>query len=228
MAVTLTERQLRAIMPRSDPTTWLDPLNRAMAEFEIDNRHRVAAFLAQIAHESGELRRVVENLNYSAYGLLRTWPARFPTLERARLYARDPERIADYVYAGRLGNGREASGDGWRYRGRGLIQVTGRGTYREAGTALRLPLEAHPERLASPIPAARSAGWYWKSHLLNPLADDRSGDDDDEDFVVITRKINGGTTGLRERRAYWARARSVLGADWPPSRARRPRRARAT
>ena len=148
--------------------------------------YRVAAFLAQIAHESQELNRLVENLNYSAAALMSTWPKRFPTLADAEPYARQPERIANRAYANRLGNGAEQSGDGWRYRGRGIIQVTGRGNYHEIGAALALPLDVQPELLEQPANAALSASWFWKSHLLNPLADHQTNDIDDADFLTIT------------------------------------------
>jgi putative chitinase len=211
-ALQIAELQLKSIMPAcADTAGWCEVLNATMDPYEINSPHRVAAYLAQIAHESSELNRLVENLNYSAAGLMRTWPNRFPTIAKSQVYARKPEKIANYVYAGRLGNGDETSGDGWRYRGRGLIQITGRENYRAAGVALGLPLDEQPDSLTQPREAARSAAWFWKSHLLNALADHQGGDDDDDDFVRITKKINGGTKGLKERRAYWWRAKQVLG-----------------
>ncbi|MBI5558055.1 MAG: glycoside hydrolase family 19 protein [Deltaproteobacteria bacterium] len=207
----ISEEQLKAIMPKcGDPALWCAPLNDAMDRFAINNPQRAAAFLAQIAHESGELCRLAENLNYAAKRLMQVWPKRFPTLEKAEMYARNPAKLANYVYAKRLGNGDEQSGDGWRYRGRGVIQVTGRGNYRTIGAALGLPLEAEPQRLEQPGAAALSAAYFWQSRGLNELADDRNDDDDDEDFVRISVLINGGKTGLKERRAYWAMAKSVL------------------
>lgn len=196
-------------MPRVDAAQWADPLNLAMARFAIVTPERVAAFLAQIAHESGECRRLVENLNYSAAGLTKTWPHRFPPAMAAQ-YAKQPERIANRAYANRLGNGDEASGDGWTFRGRGVLQTTGRSNYRATGVALQMNLEAHPEQLERPLPAALSAAQFWASRGCNALADSVLGDDDDEDFVRITKIINGGTNGLKERRMYWARARAVL------------------
>ncbi len=213
MTLEVSAEQLTSIMPDcQDPAGWCGPLNAAMSRFQIaDNPYRVAAFLAQIAHESQELNRVVENLNYSAAALMSTWPKRFLTLADAEAYARQPERIANRAYANRLGNGDEPSGDGWRYRGRGLIQMTGRGNYTDVGAALGLPLEAQPELLEQPDNASLSAGWFWKSHLLNPLADHQTNDIDDADFVTITTKINGGNVGLANRRAYWVTARAALG-----------------
>jgi putative chitinase len=207
----LTDVQLKAIMPAApDLVGWCHALNEAMIRFEINSPARVAAFLAQVAHESGELRRLVENLSYTAKRLVDVWPKRFPTLAQAQPFERQPERLANRVYANRLGNGDEASGDGWRFRGRGLLQITGRGNYRSCGAALGLPLEGQPELLETPVPAAAAAAQFWKSRGLNELADDRNDDNDDEDFVTITVIINGGKNGLTDRRAYWQRAKTVL------------------
>lgn len=209
----ITTKQLTALMPQApDPATWVAALNAAMSRFSINSQERGAAFLAQIAHESGELRRLSENLNYSASGLMKTWPNRFPTPEKAKLYERNPQKIANFVYAKRLGNGDEASGDGWTFRGRGLMQITGRGNYRSTGAALGLPLEQQPELLEQPATAALSAAHFWQSRGLNELADDRNDDDDNADFVKISIIINGGRTGLTERIAYWKKAKAVLAA----------------
>jgi putative chitinase len=205
----LTEQQLSAIMPAcSDTTAWVKALNNAMTRFDITGSRRMAAFLAQIAHESGQLMRLSENLNYAAKRLMQVWPSRFPTLDKALKYEKNPEKLANYVYAGRLGNGDEASGDGWRFRGRGLIQLTGRGNYHSAGQGVGMPLEEQPELLGQPEAAALSAAWFWKSHGLNELADDQS--NDNEDFKTITKRINGGTVGLQARIAFWERAKAVL------------------
>jgi len=207
----LTKRQLLAIAPNAPtPALWVSVLNPAIARFEIDTSARVAAFLAQIAHESDEFHHLVENLSYSAPRLMQVWPRRFPTLASARRYERSPARLANVVYGNRLGNRPPSSGDGWRYRGRGLIQLTGRGNYRTAALALDLPLEDHPELVETPEVAALTAAQFWYSRGLNALADDRRNDDDDEDFVRISIAINGGRQGLASRRRYWARARAVL------------------
>lgn len=209
---TITADQLLGIMPRvQQAATWRTVLNDALDRFEIDTKSRMAAFLAQIAHESSELNRLIENLSYSAQGLLSVWPKRFKSLENAKLYERNPQRIANFVYANRLGNGDTASGDGWMFRGRGVIQLTGRGNYRAIGNALGLPLESQPDLLLQPSPAALVAGYFWNSRGLNELADDKTSDDDDEDFVQITLRINGGRTGLADRRRYWAKAKLILG-----------------
>lgn len=211
--VQLTAAQLKQVMPGcTDAPTWAEALNPAMAQFEIDSNERIAAFLAQIGHESGQLTRLSENLNYSAKRLVQVWPGRFPTLEKALPYERNPQKLASYVYAKRLGNGDEASEDGWNFRGRGLIQLTGRGNYRAAAAGINLPLEDQPELLEQPTAAALSAAWFWKSHGLNELADDQNDDNDTEDFKTITKRINGGTVGLKERLALWETAKGVLAA----------------
>lgn len=207
----LTETRFAAFLPDApDIPTWTRALNDAMDLFDVSTPHRVAAFLAQIAHESDEFRRLVENLNYTAKRLMQVWPKRFTSLAKARRYERQPKKLANYVYANRLGNGDEASGDGWRFRGRGLLQITGRGNYRATAQALALPLEDSPELLEQPGVAALSAAQFWKSRGLNELADDRNTDNDDEDFVTISVIINGGRTGLESRKRYWARAKAVL------------------
>jgi putative chitinase len=212
MSIVITEAQLKQIMPTSSNTAvWIKALNEAMERFEINTPYRGAAFLAQIAHESGELGRLVENLNYSAKRLMQVWPSRFSTLAKAQHYEHNPEKLANYVYADRLGNGDEASGDGWKFRGRGLIQVTGRGNYQTAAKALGLALGQQPELLEQPGPAALSAAQFWQSHGLNEFADDRNNENDAADFVTISIRINGGRAGLNERKRYWQKAKSVLG-----------------
>lgn len=208
----LRKSELMAIMPRADADKWLRPLSLAMQEFSINSPQRMAAFLAQIAHESRELNRLEENLNYSAKRLCQVWPRRFPTLAAAEPYANNPEKLANRVYAGRLGNGDEKSGDGWRFRGRGLIQLTGRSNYAACRRALGVDLIKSPYRLVEPGTAARSAAWFWSSRGLNELADHRPGDDDEADFRRIGTIINGGTIGMAERAKYWAAARQVLQA----------------
>jgi len=171
--IELTADQLRKIVPKcKNPRAWIDPLNRAMARFGIDTAQRAAAFIAQIAEESGQLNRLEENLSYSAKRLTQVWPSRFPTLDAAQAYARAPEKLANFVYAGRLGNGDTASGDGWRYRGRGLLQISGRANYAAAAKALGNPYEDNPDLLATPPHAALSAAQFWQAKGLNALADD--------------------------------------------------------
>ncbi|CDK99778.1 Lytic enzyme [Magnetospirillum gryphiswaldense MSR-1 v2] len=208
----LTADILRAALPAARPTDiarFVTPLAEACAEWGIDAPLRLAAFLAQIAHESGQLRALVENLNYSAEALLRVFPRHFDATQ-ATAYARQPERIGSKVYANRMGNGDEASGDGWRYRGRGLIQVTGKANYAACGTALGLDLIVQPELLEQPDAAARSAGWFWHRNGLNRPADAR-------DIETITRRINGGLTGLDDRKACYARACAAMEVSHEPA-----------
>lgn len=193
---------------RRQAGVFVPALNEAMSRFRIDSKVRAAAFLAQVGHESGGLTRLVENLNYSAAGLAATWPARFRSSDGrpsalAEQIARKPEQIANAVYGGRMGNGPPASGDGWRYRGRGLIQLTGRANYTEAGKALGVDFVAQPELLEGALWACLAAAWFWSSRGLNELADAGRFDD-------ITQRINGGQNGREERYALWERAKAAL------------------
>ena len=203
----ITADSLKQIMPNlpdDKRTTYLPPLQSAMTEFAVNTPHREAAFLAQIAHESNELTIFLENLNYGAKGLMATWPKRFPDLGKAQQFERNPEKIANHVYANRIGNGDEASGDGWRFRGRGPIQITGRENYGKYGLRLSLDLVREPDKVATPVVGFRVAGLYWKENGLNELADALM-------FETITRRINGGLKGLEERLKYYTRAKAALG-----------------
>jgi putative chitinase len=202
----VTPEELHEALPCTvaDAEKWAGPLTAAMEEFDINTPARQAAFVAQVGHESACMAHLVENLNYSADGLCKVWPARFQTFGDAATYARKPEAIANRVYADRMGNGPTNSGDGWRYHGRGLIQATGKDTYRSLSAALDIDLLANPERLEEPELAARSAGWFWSTHGCNERADV-------DDFAGITRKINGGMTGNEDRFALWDRAKRALG-----------------
>lgn len=192
---------------------WLEPLAKATDEWSIDTPHRLAAFLAQVLHESNQCRSLSENLHYSAQRLRQIWPARFPSDEVAAACAGNPEKLANKVYAGRLGNGNEDSGDGWNYRGRGLVQLTGRHNYERCAEGLKLDLLGHPELLEEPDGAARSAAWFWSEGKLNELADPQTGRNPDQAFVEITKRINGGTVGLEARLALWHKTKEVLGID---------------
>lgn len=198
---------------------WVDALNTAFRVFGISTPKRAAAFLAQVGHESSGLTRLVENLNYGAQGMADTWPSRYavnpnarPKVpnQLARALERKPQAIANNAYAGRMGNGPEASGDGWRYRGRGPIQNTGKANYAGMRDTLRgkgisgVPdFEAQPELLELPKWGALAAGAYWEARNLNRLADGGH-------FDTITERINGGQTGAADRRARYARALKVL------------------
>ena len=207
----LDEPQLLLILPNARPVAgvFLPVLNDALCDFAIDTPSRIAAFLAQVGYESAQLTRCMENLTYSAQRLAFVWPRRFRSADGsptalAREIAYQPERIANLVYAGRNGNGDEASGDGWRFRGRGLLQVTGRSNYRSVGEGLAQPFVARPYLLAEPRWACRTAAWWWQCTGLNELADAAR-------FEEITRRINGGLNGLEERARLWRRALEVLG-----------------
>jgi putative chitinase len=162
----------------------------------LDTKERTAAFLAQLAHESGGFNIVIENLNYSADGLLRVFPKYFPTRELANQYARNPEKIANRVYANRMKNGDEKSGDGWKFRGRGLIQITGRDNYTRFAQSLEMDLDATVEYLETPSGACVSAGWFWDTNKLNVFCDRN-------DFIGLTKRINGGTNGLADRQHHY-------------------------
>lgn len=199
--------------PASEVAPWLPPIAAAMDEFQIDSAARQAAFLAQIVHESDGLGRVVENLSYSAPRLVAVWPHHFylPPDEPngrhdATQYEHRPEPLANLIYAHRMGNGPEASGDGWRFRGRGLVQLTGRRLYTGAGEALQLDLVNQPDLLLEPEPAARAAGWYWQHIGGNALADEGTQDA----FERLTVAINGELIGEDHRFALWKRAESLL------------------
>lgn len=203
----ITESQLLAILPNSKPVVglYVPAINRAAARFKIDSRLRLAAFIAQIGHESGHLRSTVENLNYSAEALMRTWPSRFDAKTAAE-YARQPERIANVVYGARMGN--VNPGDGWKYRGRGLLQITGRSGYRTAGIGLSLPLEESPNLLEQAEYAALSAAWWWKEHGLNELAD--AGKIQDIGSIINTGKAGRVPNGAADRKEIYDRALKVL------------------
>ncbi|MFZ5936573.1 glycoside hydrolase family 19 protein [Pseudomonas sp. HS6-2] len=205
----ITEQQLLQIMPKARPVVgaFLPALNRAMVRWRINSLVRQAAFLAQVGHESGQLRNLVESLNYSAEALVRTWPSRF-TDQTAPGYARQPERIANKAYGGRMGNGPESSGDGWRFRGRGLLQVTGRDNYREAGAGLGLPLESEPELLEQAEQAAQSAAWWWAKRGLNEMAD--AGRIRDIGSIINTGQPGKTPNGSAERLALYDLALRVL------------------
>ena len=160
----LSAKQLAAAMPTlRAPRVWLSVFNEAMERFEIASSAHIAAFLAEVAHASKECRYLEDDLRYPAEALMRMWPQHFPTLATARPYERNPERLANFVYSNRLGNGPPESCDGYRYRGRGLIRIIGRANYASASAALEVDLERQPETLLEPCTAAMSAAWIWKA-----------------------------------------------------------------
>ena len=180
---------------------WLDPLMEAFHRYEINTPLRQAAFIGQCQHESGNFKTLQENLNYSKEALCRIWPSRFPTLQDAEPYHRNPEKIANKVYAGRMGNTEE--GDGWKYIGRGVIQLTGKTNYTLAGDALRTDFINTPEMVLEPLYAVLTAGWYWNKRNLNKEADAK-------DYEGMTKKINGGVIGLVDRIKHIQVATTIL------------------
>jgi putative chitinase len=182
---------------------WVDALNETFVRFDIMNPLRKAAFIGQASHESGNFKMLEEDLRYRAETLMRVWPKRFPTLEFAKQYEKNPKKIANSVYANRMGNRDEASGDGHRFRGRGLFQLTGHSNYFHAGKALGEDFVMNPDLVATPMYAALTAGFFWNTHKLNQYADS-------QDYKTMTKKINGGFIGLADREKHIAHALSVL------------------
>jgi len=197
---------LKQIIPKNVYVTyWYHALQQLLPDYEIDTAERIAAFLAQCAHESGGFTAIKENLNYRAVTLRNVFPKYFPTDELANQYAQKPEAIANRVYANRMGNGSEASGDGYRYCGRGLIQVTGRDNYTWFADSLEITPEDASEYMETFEGAAQSACWFWETNNLNQWADRG-------DIVTLTKRINGGTIGLEDRKKHYEHALHVLGA----------------
>lgn len=195
-----------------NPEKWIDAVIATCQEFEINTPQRIASFLAQTSHESGGYTMLTENLNYRSATLAACWPNRFATLgadkkpikENGKLVptavansiAGKPELIANLVYSSRMGNGPAESGEGWKFRGRGLKQLTGKDNYTRCGSSLGVDLVSNPDLLLEPIYAARSAGWFWKSNKLSEFADVG-------DIKGMTKRINGGLIGLEQRQALY-------------------------
>jgi putative chitinase len=201
----ITREQLAQLIPGNPYLTqWCDALNEILPEYGIDAPQRVAAFIAQCAHESGGFKFLKENLNYRAASLRKTFPKYFPDDAIAAAYANKPQMIANRVYANRMGNGDEASGDGFRYCGRGLIQLTGRDNYAFFAGSLDIPIEEAAEYLETFEGAVQSACWFWETNNLNQWADK-------DDILTLTKRINGGTIGLEDRKKHYEHAKHVLG-----------------
>jgi putative chitinase len=182
---------------------YYEPLMNAMSEFGIDTKKRQVMFLAQVMTESGSLSVVVENLNYSAPGLRNTFGKYYRTDAEAAAHARQPIKIASRVYANRMGNGDERSQEGWKYRGRGLIQITGKNNYDNFGESIKMDIDSNVGFLETPEGAARSAAWFWDVNNLNRFAD--AGD-----IVGCSKAVNGGTNGLEERKKFYARGMQAI------------------
>lgn len=184
---------------------WWDAIYEILPEYDINTPERVAAFIAQCAHESGGFKFLKENLNYKAASLRSVFPKYFPTDDLAKAYEKRPEKIANRVYANRMGNGPEESGDGWRYCGRGLIQLTGKNNYTFFAGSLEIPLEECSEYLETFEGAVQSACFFWDQNGLNKWADAK-------DILTLTKRINGGTIGLEDRQKHYNHALHILGA----------------
>lgn len=201
----LTRSQLKSVFPKAmdaDIDAFLNFGEKALKDAGLlDGLTRLQYFLAQLGHESNGLTHREENLNYSASRLMEIWPNRFPTLDIAQKYDRDPEKLANFVYGGRMGN--VNPGDGFKFRGRGYIQLTGRETYREVGKIAGLDLEAHPELAAKPENAVKIACAFWTWKKVNAACDAA-------DFKAATQKINGGTNGLDDRLEWLTKVKSVV------------------
>ena len=180
---------------------WFEPLQETFEKYQINTPKRQACFIGQCMHESGGFKFLRENLNYSAKALMATWPSRFPDADTAEKYARQPEMIANKVYSGRMGNTED--GDGAKFIGRGLIQLTGKDNYKAFGEAIGEDLIANPQLVEEPRYAALSAGWFWNKRGLNTLADAM-------DVTTLTVRINGGKIGIDDRIAKINKALDVL------------------
>lgn len=202
-----TQEKLAAIIPNCEYGVeyWYPELYELLPVFGITTPARVAAFLAQTAHESGGYRALKENLNYKAETLMKLWHARFPTLEVANQYAHHPEAIANYVYANRMGNGAPETGDGYAYCGRGLLQLTGKDNYSKFAAYAGIAVEDAPGYIETPRGAVHSACWFWYVNDCNTYAD--AGD-----VEGLTKRINGGTIGLADRIAHTDHAVHILAA----------------
>lgn len=198
--------QLQQIIPKNPYVSyWHNALQQLLPDYGIDTPQRLAAFLAQCAHESGGFLFIKENLNYRWQSLRKTFPKYFPTDELAKQYEKKAEKIANRVYANRMGNGPEDSGDGYRFCGRGLIQVTGRDNYSWFAASLEISPEEASEYMETFEGAAQSACWFWETNNLNQWADRG-------DIVTLTKRINGGTIGLEDRQKHYQHALHIFGA----------------
>ena len=195
-----TKDQLKGIIGNNPYLDyWYNAVSEILPVYEINTPERVAAFLAQCAHESGGFKFLKENLNYKAESLCKVFPKYFPDVNLAKQYEKKPEKIANRVYGNRMGNGDEASGDGFRYLGRGLIQLTGKNNYTLFAAAIDTPLEEIPEYLQTFEGAVQSACWFWEQNNLNQWADKK-------DIMTLTKRINGGTIGLEDRIKHYNHA----------------------
>jgi len=200
----ITEAHIKSIFPQyKHPADLAEVLTEQFEKYEINTVNRAAGFLAQCGHESNGFTVLKENLNYSAEGLTKIFKKYFPTLESAQPYARNPEKIANKVYSGRMGNGPESSGDGYKFRGRGAIQLTGCDNYTQFAKSVGMTVDEAVADLETLDGAIESACWFWKKNGLNAICDK-------DDIVTMTKRINGGTIGLDDRKKHYEHAKHVL------------------
>jgi putative chitinase len=203
----ITLELLQKVCPKTKKETldkFVVPLNEIGPKYGLfDNNERIACYIAQIAHESGSFNYMEENLNYSAKGLLGVFKKYFPTEDLAKQYERQPEKIASRVYANRMGNGPEESKEGFKFKGRGLIQLTGKDNYTKFAKAMEMPIDDAVEYLKTVKGAVESAAWFWGANKLNDLCDKN-------DFITLTKRINGGTIGLEDRKHHYDVVKEAL------------------
>jgi putative chitinase len=201
----LSKEQLAQLIPGNPYIDyWHSAMERCLPDYDINTPQRVAAFMAQCGHESGNFKFLKENLKYRAASLTKVWPKYFPNMDIANQYAGNEEKIANRAYANRMGNGPEESGDGWRFCGRGLIQLTGRNNYQNFADSIETDINDIPHYLATFEGAVQSACWFWETNKLNQWADKG-------DMLTLTKRINGGTLGLDDRIKHYQHALHVMG-----------------
>jgi putative chitinase len=201
----LSKEQLAQLIPGNPYVDyWHSAMERCLPDYDINTPQRVAAFMAQCGHESGNFKFLKENLKYRAASLTKVWPKYFPNMDIANQYAGNEEKIANRAYANRMGNGPEESGDGWRFCGRGLIQLTGRNNYQNFADSIETDINDIPAYLATFEGAVQSACWFWETNKLNQWADKG-------DMLTLTKRINGGTLGLDDRIKHYQHALHVMG-----------------
>ena len=201
----LTKEQLAQLIPGNPYVDyWHSAMERCLPDYDINTPQRVAAFMAQCGHESANFKFLKENLKYRAASLTKVWPKYFPNMDIANQYAGNEEKIANRAYANRMGNGPEESGDGWRFCGRGLIQLTGRNNYQNFADSIETDINDIPAYLATFEGAVQSACWFWETNKLNQWADKG-------DMLTLTKRINGGTLGLDDRIKHYQHALHVMG-----------------
>ena len=200
----LTLQHLQAIIGNNPYLEhWYEALSKALPDYEINTPQRLAAWFGETKVESANYTAIKENLNYRPESLVRLWKSHFPTMEIANQYAHNPEAIANRAYGGRMGNGDESSGDGWKFCGRGLIQLTGRDNYQSFADSLQISVDDAAQYLETFEGCVQSACWFWENNNLNALADQGNID-------AISKKVNGGTEGLENRRNFYHQALQIL------------------